>query len=108
MEITTKKDVFTDNTQENEVRGKVIRKGRLARMILREGGEDVRIIDVKQAKENPERSVFVFKNDDKFQRVFERVLDENKKLRSEDNDSKIKDLEQQIADLKKLLEKKGE
>lgn len=41
-----------------------------ARALLRAG---CMIVDIKQSRENEERSIFVFKNDEKFQTEFERI-----------------------------------
>ncbi len=41
-----------------------------ARALLRAG---CTIVDIKQSRENVERSIFVFKNDEKFQDEFERL-----------------------------------
>ena len=81
--IVTKKDVFNSTT--NDMDAKVIRKARIARQLLQKGGESVRIIDVKPARENSDKTVFVFKNDEAFQKVLEEVLKENKESRESTN-----------------------
>lgn len=44
-----------------------------ARALLRDG---CTIIDIKQSRENADKSIFVFKNDEKFQTAFERINNE--------------------------------
>ena len=44
-----------------------------ARALLRDG---CTIIDIKQSRENADKSIFVFKNDEKFQASFERINNE--------------------------------
>ena len=84
-----------------EVKGKVIRKAALARQILRTGGEAVRIIDLKGDRDNSQRTVFVFRDDDKFQEVFAQVLEENHKNR---RDSENENLKRQLEDMQKKFD----
>ena len=44
-----------------------------ARALLRDG---CTIIDIKQSRENADKSIFVFKNDERFQESFERINNE--------------------------------
>lgn len=81
MNIVTKKRAFEN---EEEVKGKVIQKGWLAALILKQGGEDVRIIDLKPDRDDHTRTVFVFRDDDKFQKVLTDVLNADKKRRFEE------------------------
>lgn len=110
MQVRTRENPFGNNTK--EMLGKVIRKPEIAKKILNLGGEDVRIIDIKPSKTNRSASWFVFKNDEKFQDIFEKVIDENKREREDDgytdsNNSEIEELKRQIAELKKAVAEKG-
>ena len=89
-----------ETNKESELNGKVIRKAQLARQLLRKGGQ---IIDVKADHSDPDgkRSVFVFLNNDAFQKMFTDVLNENKQNR---NMSETDDLKKQIKELNKKLE----
>lgn len=92
--------------------GRVIRNARIARQLLKVGQERVRIIDIKAARENPERSVFVFKNDAEFQKVLDEVLEGNRKsrdtAREDEMKNEIEKLKQQIDELKKMHTEKNE
>ena len=101
---TIKREAATDvkTTERNMVEdGKVIRNAKLARRLLREGGEDVRIIDIKASRESADRSVFVFRNDAKFQELFTKILDELKAERESHEDTVSK---KDFEELKKKLE----
>lgn len=100
MNIVTTKDNFKN--EENTVAGKVIRNLSIARQLLRVGGNDVRVIDIKTDRYNPGRCVFVFKNDNTFQKYFTQVLEENKERRMNMSYEKmceeIKELKRQLAE----------
>jgi len=87
MNITTTKDNFNDEQNNDDV--KIIRKPSIARKILKLGGESVRIVDIKASKDNPERSVFCFKNDETFQKVFAEVIKTNRAERDAERDEEI-------------------
>lgn len=92
------------NIENNEVMdGKVIRNARLARQLLNVGGNDVRIIDLKADKMDPDhkRSVFVFENTDKFQEIFSKVLEDNRRDRDNSAAEENKALKDELDDLKK-------
>ena len=107
MNIVTQKNEYmaigdTKNIkQDNEVKGKVIRKSQLAREILAKGKDKVRIIDIKPDKADADRkrSVFVFEDTEDFQKIFSEILDGRK-------ESKIDTLEKEIAELKQKLSEK--
>lgn len=80
MNIVTKKNAFENN---EETKGKVIQRAWLANRILEEGGDDVKIIAMKQDRNNPDSMVAVFRDDEKFQDIFKTVLAEAKKARFE-------------------------
>lgn len=107
--VTTTNETRWKNVNESE-KGKVIRKASLARQILAAGGEDVRIIDLKVDRDDPDhkRTVFVFSDNDKFQRVFASVLEENRKAREKDGNAaqQIAELNKKIEELSKKLEEK--
>ena len=98
MNISTKKNAFNNE----EIPAKVIRKMSLARQILNVGGDDVRIIDLKPDKLNKERTVAVFRNDDKFQEVFSKVLEDNQKKKNAEGNST--QYQEQINELSKTVE----
>ena len=109
MQIRTRKNPFGNITEE---KGKVIRKPEIARKILgvaRDSGVDVRIIDIKPSKTDKYATCFVFRDDDNFQKIFESVLEENKKVReeSETKGSELDELRKELAELKKAMEEKG-
>lgn len=64
------------NTQ--DVKAKIVRRARIARQLLAEGNT---IIDIKQDHSDPDgkRSVFVFLSDEKFEKDFDRIMNENEK-----------------------------
>lgn len=113
MEINTIKQ-----TKKEKQPGKVIRKSNIARAILHFGeelGDDyVRIIDIKGDKLDPDgkRSCFVFRNDERFQEVFAKVLEQHnasKETRTDVQQKKeIDELKEQIEELKKLVASKEE
>ena len=101
------------DTNTQEVKGKVIRKASLTRQLLAAGGDKVRIIDVKVDREDPtrQRTVHVFRDDDDFQAVLEKVLEENKKNREQrknvENDAlrkEIEEMKRKFEELKKATE----
>lgn len=112
MEIRTLKNEVKTTDTTNEIKGKVIRKSQLARQILQRGGKDVWLFDLKPDRDNHDRTVFVFRDDDKFQEVFAQVLDENRKAREkhdagvDSQKAQIDVLTQQVEELKKMLENK--
>ena len=112
MLIKTLSNTNITKDSNNEIKGKVIRKGSLARQILRKGGEDVRIFDLKQDRENPDRTVFIFRDDEKFQSVFSEVLEENRKQKeaaSKDSEalrSELEELKKKFAELSKMNDAK--
>ena len=87
MNITTTKDNFSDEQINEDV--KIIRKPSIARKILKLGGDSVRIVDIKASKDNPERSVFCFKNDEAFQKVFAEVIKSNRAERDAERADEI-------------------
>lgn len=101
IKVVTKEGNAKVESYETETNGKIVRKAALARQILRKGGEEVRIIDLKQSRDNPERTVFVFENTPRFQEVFSEVLEENKRARSNDDAN----LRSELEALKEKLEK---
>lgn len=107
MNIITTKDSFGTETQQQPV--KLVRKAALARKVLQQGGNDVRIVDIKMDNTDPDhkRSIFAFENTDKFQEIFSAVLEENRKEREEvgrsENQKQIDELTKQIEELKKLV-----
>ena len=98
------------NEKDNTIKGKVIRKPEIARKILAERkSNDVRIIDIKPDKTDPDhkRSVFIFEDNDVFQETFGRVLSVIKDERNTSNNSKrIEELEREIEELKKAAREK--
>lgn len=104
--IRTLNNAFAKNP-ENEVKGKIVRKASLARQILRAGGNDVRIIDIKydRSDQSRQRTVFVFEDTPEFQNVFTKILEEVKQSRNANDASEMKKeietLRNEIAELKK-------
>lgn len=98
MMIRTLENVYS-NKEDNEL-GKVIRKYSIARRLLEVGGDKVRIIDLKPDRTDPDRkrTVFVFRNDDAFQEVLTKVLDEKAQSKNEH------ELQSEIDILKKKVE----
>lgn len=87
MEVKTNKNVFSGNNED----AKVIRSAKIARQLLQKGGESVRIIDVKPNKTDSNKTVFIFRNDDNFQKCFNEVLSENQESRNKNNfDDRVK------------------
>lgn len=103
MQITTRneKEAF-GNSMSNEPEGKVIRNQVLAKRILEVGGKDVWMFAIKKNRDDPKRSCFVFRNDEKFQEVFAKVLEERNQREHVDN-SEVDDLKNQIEELKKIV-----
>ena len=105
--VTTKENFETETTQQQPV--KLVRKAALARKILQQGGDAVRIVDIKMDNTDPDhkRSIFAFENTDKFQEIFSGVLEENRKEREEsqktESQRQIDELTKQLEDLKKMV-----
>lgn len=59
-----------ENNKNIEKACKLVFNAGCARALLRAG---CTICDIKQSRENPDRSIFVFKNDDIFKTEFERI-----------------------------------
>ena len=59
-----------ENNKNIEKSCKLVFNAGCARALLRAG---CTICDIKQSRENPDRSIFVFKNDDHFKAEFERI-----------------------------------
>ena len=56
--------------ENNKKEARLVFNPGVARSLLREG---CTMVDIKQSRENADKSVFVFKNDEKFQTAFERL-----------------------------------
>ena len=99
--INTMEDA--ENYGERKV--KIVKQSSLARQILMEGGDSVRIVDIKPDRNDPDkkRSVYAFIDDDDFQEIFARVLEENNRNKETSTRREIEDLKKQIADLKQML-----
>lgn len=102
-----------ETNDNGEVKGKVIRKASLTRQILAAGGDKVRIIDVKVDRDDPtrQRTVHIFRDDEDFQEILTKVLDENRKRReehrSDENDAlrkEIEEMKRKFAELTKATE----
>ena len=108
MEIRTikrKKEVIENDNQ----KAKVVRTMSVARRILHlkeELGIEVSVIDLKPDRTDPsgKRSVVIFRDDENFQKVFSKVLDEIKDERSSAQDQEIKSLREELAELRKKME----
>lgn len=59
-----------DNNKKIEKTAKLIFNAGTARSLLRAGCE---MIDIKQSRENADKTIFVFKVDEKFKSEFERI-----------------------------------
>ena len=57
-----------ENNQNKTKECKIVFNAGIARALLKKG---CMIVDIKQARENPDKTVFVFKNDELFQKEFE-------------------------------------
>ena len=93
MPIRTYKNGFKNR---DEVAGKVIRSQSLAKKLLHCTPPNV-IIDIKPDRENYEKTVFVFRNDDKFQSDLKDILDEREKEREKERE------EERFKDVKAML-----
>lgn len=108
MNITTKGTYKDDNG----IKGRVIRKAAIARQLLDYVGTEptntIRVIDVKPDKTDPDhkRSVIVFEDNEKFQEVFSKVIEENNKKREDAKTSEIDILKKELEELKKKFEDK--
>lgn len=98
MMIRTLDNAYS-NKENNEI-GKVIRKYSIARRLLDVGGDKVRIIDLKPDRTDPDhkRTVFVFRNDDAFQEVLGKVLEERSHEKGD------RELQTEIEVLKKKID----
>ena len=94
-------NTYSKSTGENT--GKVIRRASIARAILAAGGDKVRIIDVKGDRTDPDhkRSVFIFRDDNDFQEVLGKVLEENKKAREQNYREATEKLQKEYEELLK-------
>lgn len=94
------------DTNTQEVKGKVIRKASLTRQLLAAGGDKVRIIDVKVDRDDPtrQRTVHVFRDDEDFQEVFEKVIEENKRSREKRNSNENEELRKEIEEMKRKFD----
>ena len=93
----------------NDINGKVVRNPRLARQILAKGGKDVWLFDIKPDRDNPQKSVYIFENTDKFQEILSSVLDENRQSRKSNEDDlirKMEEMQKKLDELTKLNEAK--
>ena len=100
--IVTQKPYFTNEIKrEKEDDVKVIRKASIAREILKKGQDAVRIVDVKPDRDNKDRSCFVFRNDEAFQKIFQEVLDETRKSREDAENEKLR---QQLDELQQRFD----
>ena len=113
MNIVTKQNVFNEEKNNDQKEVKLVRKAAIARQILRIGGKDVRIVDIKQDNTDPDhkRSIFAFENSPRFQEIFTNVLAENERAKNrtdEDINAKIESRvkEEMEKFLKKLNEEK--
>ena len=104
MNIVTTKDNFK-NAVEGDIKGKVVRSQPIARRILALGGRDVWLFDIKPDRSgNGDKTVFIFEDTDKFQEIFQQVIEERKARREEnDSDKKISNLEKEVEELKKII-----
>lgn len=100
--------IRTINAKEtdNEVKGKVIRKASLTRQLLAVGGDKVRIIDVKVDRDDPtrQRTVHIFRDDEDFQNILTKVLEENRKKRDEHRGDENSALRKEIEEMKRKFE----
>ena len=72
--------------EKNKKECKLVFNAGCARALLRSGCV---IVDIKQSRENADKSVFVFKNDELFQKEFERLnkeIAESKIAQEEDSE----------------------
>ncbi len=96
MEIRTIKQ----DTENNEPKGKVIRKSYIAKALLHCEPRNT-IIDIKVDRDDPDkkRTVFVFEDNEKFQKDLSRILKENEEYRRE------REIQREVeARLKKIRE----
>lgn len=106
--IITQKPYFTNEIkmETEEPKAKVIRRAAIARELLH---RNCKLIDLKPDKTDPDgkRSVFIFEDNDYFQEVFQKVLDENKKTRDNAENEKLRkqldELQQKFDDLTKTM-----
>ena len=103
MNIITQKNTF-----EKEIdvapKGKVIRKAQIARQLLHKGAK---MIDLKPDRDDPDRkrSVYIFEQNDDFEKIFESIIEENRKNYKSAESSmmqEIEELKKQISELQKV------
>ena len=99
MNIITVKNPY-ETKETNGVKGKVIRKAQIARQLLQRGA---RMIDLKPDRDDPDhkRSVYIFEQDDNFERIFSELIEENRRNRQNNDESEMK---KEIEDLKRQIE----
>lgn len=99
MNIITVKNPY-ETKETSEVKGKVIRKAQIARQLLQRGA---RMIDLKPDRDDPDhkRSVYIFQQDDDFERIFSELIEENRKNRRTNEESAM---QQEIEELKRQIE----
>ena len=100
MNIITQKNTFEKEHTDVVPKGKVIRKAQIARQLLQHGA---RMIDLKPDRDDPDhkRSVYIFEQNDDFEKIFSAIIDENKKNRQSSMQREIEDLKKQIEELQK-------
>lgn len=110
MNIVTRPNNFES---ENEKDVKLVRKAALARQILKMGGKDVRIVDIKvdNTDKDHKRSIFAFENSPRFQEVFTKVLEDNERSRSGFSDRMQREIDSRVKEevekaIKRLHEEK--
>lgn len=95
----------TPQVNRSEINGKIVRNAAVAREILKRGKKNVWLFDLKPAKEDPQRSVYLFEDTPEFQSIFADVMKDRSEARSMRKNSKlyeeIEELKKQIAELKK-------
>ena len=81
--VKTLTNTFSKRT-DDDIKGKVIRRSQIARQLLHRGAK---MIDLKPDRNDPDhkRSVFVFEDNEEFQKVFADVLKENNARREREN-----------------------
>ena len=109
MNIVTK-DQFN---KESEAKGKVIINQSLARQIMsyidKKPTNELRVIDIKPDKNDRNKTVTVFEDNEHFQSVLSSILENNKKKREEkkgvevDQVNQIKELNKKIEELTRRL-----
>ena len=100
MNIITQKNTFEKERTDVAPKGKVIRKAQIARQLLQRGA---RMIDLKPDRDDPDRkrSVYIFEQDENFEKIFSDIIEENKQGRQNSMQKEIDDLKRQIKELQK-------